>query len=535
MQSVSADFLEIVKGSNTPVYTADIWYDGQLVYENVRLVDSSVKFDSTQAVRATVDLEIADPDNALVPRTQADPLAPFGGVVNVRAGFTWNGQTETVSLGWFDIQETEIEEAYKPYQVGSSIQRAPAGAIIKVNAADFMKRLADYPFLSPDVAVVNNTTNLVANPGLKLNDDGWTADYGTSGGGKLTRSTKRAFKGGVSGLLTWDNASTSSATGGVKYAQTGLAASTTYTYTVVVKSSKAVTMAAQIQWQTSGGTLISTSTGSDVSVPANKWTRLTVTATSPANTAQASLNAVKTVASSWAKGQTLAFDNARLITSASENTWTIWDEIQRLVGDVLDTIDPDFDTPEVPAGIVYEDSRLDAVIKLAKIANAEPIMTPNGQLTLRQLTDGDLAPDIDFKVNLMTYSRKLTRDNVYNLVVVTGKDSKSITIRRSAATDSGALAVDGPFGRKPTFYDSDLLNTAQAVQSKADDMLADVATASNTVLPITCLPNPAIELNDFVNLVTEYGTIAGRITAFTYHAQGEMEVSVSIPNFWWVN
>lgn len=536
MQDVSSDFLKLVKGSNSPVYTADIWYDGELIHENVRIESSSVKFDAAQGVRATVDLTLSDPDNSMVPTSQSSALAPFGGEVNIRAGFTWNGQTETVSLGWFDIQETTIQEAYKTITLqDGSTKRVPAGALITVSGADFMQRIIDYKFLSPDVAVVNNGTNLVTNSGLDSNDDGWSYDYGTNGGGKSTRTTKRAFKGGVSGQMLWNDASTNSATGGVKYAQAGLSAGTTYTYSVVVRSSKAVTMAAQIVWQNSGGTTVSTSTGSNVSVPANKWTRLTVTATAPATTTQASLNAMKTVASSWVKGQTLDFDNARLIASSGPDTWTVWDEIQRLVIDVVDTTDPDFDTPEVPAGIVYDDDRFAAVLNLAKLANAEPVMTPDGQLTLKQFTDGDLAPDIDFNVNLTSYTRKLTRDQSYNIAIAVGKDSKSITIRRAAVFDSGPLAVDGPFGRRPTFYESDLLNNVTAVQSKADDILADIATARNQEIPVTILPNPAIELNDFVNLVTESQTIQGRITSFTYHHMGEMEVTVSVPNFWWVS
>lgn len=536
MQSVSSDFLQLVKGSTNPVYTADVWYDGQLVYENVRLVDSSVQFDAAQGVRSTVDLVIADPDNVLVPTSQASPLAPFGGVVNIRAGFTWNGQTETVSLGWYDIQQTDIDEAFKTYTLqDGTTKRAPAGAVITITGADFMQRVIDYKFLSPDVAVVNATTNLVTNPGLDFNDEGWSADFGTTGGGKFTRVTKRAFKGGVSGQMLWDNASTNSATGGIKYAQAGLAAATTYTFSMVVKSSKAVTMAAKIEWQNSAGGVISTSSGSDVTLKANTWTRLTVTATSPALTSQASLNVMKTVASIWAKGQYLLADNARLIVASAPDTWTVWDEIKRLVSDVVDTFEPDFDTPEVPAGIVYDSDRFDAVLNLAKLANAEPVMTPDGQLTLKQLSDGDLAPDIDFKVNLTSYKRSLTRDNVFNIVVASGKNSKSLTIRRTATTSSGALAVDGPFGRKPTFYDSDLLNTTQAVQSKAQDLLDDVATARNQQIPVTILPNPAIELNDFVNLVTDTQTIQGRITSFTYRAVGEMDVTVSVPNFWWVS
>lgn len=536
MQAVSADFLELVKGSTNPVYTADVWYDGELVFEDVRIESSSVKFDASQGVRATVDLVIADPENLLVPTSQSSPLAPFGGVVNIRAGFKWNNQEETVSLGWYDIQSTEIEEAFKAYTLqDGSVRRAPAGARITVNGSDFMQRVMDYPFLTPDVAVVNKTTNLIANPGLDSNDDGWSVDWGTNGGGKFTRITKRAFKGGVSGQMKWDDASTNSATGGVKYAQTsGMTVGNSYTYSVVVRSSKTTTMAGKIEWKNSGGTVLSTTTGADTEVKANRWTRITVTGVSPTNTTQASLNAIKTVATSWAKGTTLQFDNARLIVADAPSTWTIWDEVQRLVNDVVDTIDPDFDTPEVPSGIVYDSDRFQAIVDLAKLANAEPIMTPEGQLTLKQFSDGDLAPDIDFNVNLMTYKRSLSRDGVFNIVVASGKNAKSITIRRSATFNSGPLAVDGPFGRKPTFYDSDLLDTVQAVQSKADDILADVATARNQQIPVTILPNPAIELNDFVNLVTENQTIQGRITAFTYQDMGEMEVTVSVPNFWWV-
>jgi hypothetical protein len=611
MQTVSSDFLELVKGSTSPVFTADVWYDGNLVFENVRIIDGSVDFDSAQAVRGTLKLRIADPNNEMVPTSQGSALAPFGGYINVRAGFTWNGQAETVSLGWFDIQETTVDAAYKSYALpdGSSRQ-VPGGAVITVSCADFMKRVQDYPFLSPDTAITNSSTNLVINPGLDIDDSGWSGDFGTSGNGKLTRFTKQAFSGGVSGRMTWEGASTASATGGVSYTlQSGIIAGTTYTYSVVVRSSRPVTIAAQIVWKNSAGGTISTTTATSVSLAKNQWKKLIVTGIAPALATQASLNAVKTsyavstityvkgtsgvvtattsaahgfsvgdqviiagvnptgyngtkkvtavksptifqfadtttgtyvsggTASSdfWWEQSTFDFDNAQMIAASAPSSWTVWDEIERLVGDVVSTIDPPFDTPQVPAGIVYDDNRFDTVAKLAKLANAEPVMNADGQLTLELLTGGDLAPDIDFNVNLLEYTRTLSRSNVYNIVVASGKGANSLTIRRAAQTVSGPLAVDGPFGRKPTFYDSDLLTTTQAVQSKADDLLSDVATASNQEIPVTILPNPAIELNDFVNLITETGTIKGRIVRFSYPSQGAMQVTVSVPNFWWAS
>lgn len=534
MQSVSDNFLDLVKGSNTPVFTADVFYDGQLYFAKVAIEDGSASFTSDQAVRGQIDLTLVDPDNELVPTSLSSPLTPYGGYINVRAGFSYLGGEETVSLGWFDITEVEVEEAYKDYlQDDGTITRVPAGARIRVTAVDFMQRVVDYNFLNPDVARTDSYTNLLTNGGLTTNDlTGWSGIYGTNGSGNMAAITKRAFKGGVSGNLTWTANSTSAAAGGVSYAEQsfGMIVGSSYSFSMVVRPNKTRTMAAKINI---GGT---TFTGASTSCPANQWTRLTVTTGALVSPLSGTLtvSAVQATAAVWAKNDTLDFDDARLIQNNAPYQWTIWDEIQRLVQEVVPCSDPDFDTPSVPVGIIYDGDRFDAINKLAKYAGCEPIMAPDGTLTLRKLIDGDLAPDVDWQVNLTSYSKKLTRNSVYNAVVARGKDACSLSINRYAYIESGPFAFDGAMGRRPFFYESDLLNTGPAVQAIADGLLDDVMTQLNQQIDVNILPNPAIELGDFVNFKTVNGSAQARVVGIKYPVRGEMTLTLALPNFWWV-
>lgn len=537
MQTTSDEFLELVKGSTAPVFTADVWYDGELYYPDVPLEDGSVSFTSKQAVRGSVELTILDTDNTMVPNSLSSPLAPYGGYVNVRAGFDYQGTRETISMGWFDITEVEIEEAFKTYeQPDGTTTRVGAGARIIVSGVDFMQRILDYNFMNPDVAKVNNVSNLMTNGGFStLGTDPWVIQYGTSGSGNFNTFSKYAFKGGVSGRGTWTGASTNSATGGAAYEMVAgtMAAGNTYTFSLVVRPSKTRTMAAKIQFLDISEMVLKTTTGTALVCPANQWTRLTVTSSSVANTQGAILSAVQTVAAVWAKGDTLDIDDGRLIVSNAPSQWTIWDEIQRLCYDIVICAAPDFDLPQVPVGIIYDGDRFDAINKLAKYAGCEPVMNSEGQLTLRKIIDGDLAPDIDYEVNLMSYSKRLTRNNVYNAVVARGKDACSLSINRFAYMRTGPLTFDGPMGRRPYFYESDLLDTNTAVQAIADGLLDDVTTALNQEIDVDVLPNPAIELGDFAKFSTENGSAQARVVGIKYPMQGAMTLTLALPNFWW--
>lgn len=75
------------------------------------LPGSKVTIDRRANIRRTLDLSIADPTGALIPKKATDTLAPYGNEVAVRVGFQYiNGTTETVPVGVFRIEKVDSDQ-----------------------------------------------------------------------------------------------------------------------------------------------------------------------------------------------------------------------------------------------------------------------------------------------------------------------------------------------------------------------------------------------------------------------------------------
>jgi hypothetical protein len=219
---------------------------------------------------------------------------------------------------------------------------------------------------------------------------------------------------------------------------------------------------------------------------------------------------------------------------------TAWAEIAYLVSDVVGTQAPSFivDDVAIPSTLTYGEDRLEAVKALAAVLAAEPVMTPAGKLTLRQLnpaqTSSNTAPTFGWNVNVTKYRKNLSREGVYNIVVARGKNSQQVnTVAYSIQTD-GPTSFYSSFGPRPVFYDTDLLNTVASLQAYADAQLQTIGQRNTQKVPITALPNPAIELGDYVTLTVQ-GTpspLTCRVVGFTYKSRGEMDVDLSMPQNW---
>lgn len=152
MQSVTDGFLSALTGSHTPVIKADVWYDGELVAGDLPIVSGQVKgTDDGKAIRHDLNLTVADPDGRLVPRSESDVLAPFGSVVNIRAGMkSSSGSAETVSLGWFRIDTCDADEAWSLYTGADGTQVwSSRGASVAVTGVDKAEAVKDAIFTGP--------------------------------------------------------------------------------------------------------------------------------------------------------------------------------------------------------------------------------------------------------------------------------------------------------------------------------------------------------------------------------------------------
>lgn len=129
-----------------------------------------------------------------------------------------------------------------------------------------------------------------------------------------------------------------------------------------------------------------------------------------------------------------------------------------------------------------------------------------------QLTDGSLG-------TITARQRGSDRGALYNIAVVDGKtnDDGSPGPHAVAQVTSPAspIRVDGPYGRIPQFYSSDLIVTRDQAQATADTNLISYATAGRTE-PVTIVPDPALELGDVCRVYTKDGFMCtGRIQKLT--------------------
>lgn len=155
MQEVSEDWLAALQGSYQPTVRVDAWYDGELVYEDIPVSSGAVTLDRSRTIAGSLNLDAASPDGDLVPSSWDSPLAPYGSVLNVRAGIRYGAEDgESVSLGWYVIDSADPREWWVPYRPTGDLTVDPEwvcrGTLVKVTSADRMILLDDAKFVVPE-------------------------------------------------------------------------------------------------------------------------------------------------------------------------------------------------------------------------------------------------------------------------------------------------------------------------------------------------------------------------------------------------
>ncbi|MGK5737280.1 DUF5047 domain-containing protein [Micromonospora sp. URMC 103] len=101
---------------------------------------------------------------------------------------------------------------------------------------------------------------------------------------------------------------------------------------------------------------------------------------------------------------------------------------------------------------------------------------------------------------LVTLSRRLTREGVYNAVIATGEGADTAKPVRAVAVDVGNLSPTywgGPFGKVPRFFSSPFITTYTQAWEAAKNMLLEEIGLPYAV-DFTAVPNPALEPGDTV-------------------------------------
>lgn len=145
-RDVSDLFLAAVAGSNTPVVTMDIYVGGEVIREGVSPVGGYIDFDSTRDVEATL-VDVALIDDESDGSSLSEVIHAVGTQVNVKAGFDIAGSIETVSMGWYDVEETDT--AVDWLSVDWNPTAIKGQSLVTLSGADLMSVVAKSDFLIP--------------------------------------------------------------------------------------------------------------------------------------------------------------------------------------------------------------------------------------------------------------------------------------------------------------------------------------------------------------------------------------------------
>jgi hypothetical protein len=196
------------------------------------------------------------------------------------------------------------------------------------------------------------------------------------------------------------------------------------------------------------------------------------------------------------------FDTIRasdfLHPEAPLSTTSTWDEIRRLSPF---PIVPTLADQPIPASLVYGDSRMDAITQLARNLGGVPHLTREGYLSV--LTISGVIEMSDSMSN-----------RLYNAVRVRTTVGENTILAIAQITDEAhPLYVGGPFGVRTYGFSSPLITDQAAADATAATVLARVSSQHAKTVKVRTLPNPLIELGDFIaatDLSTER-TVTGEV------------------------
>lgn len=183
--------------------------------------------------------------------------------------------------------------------------------------------------------------------------------------------------------------------------------------------------------------------------------------------------------------------------------------------------DDDSDESQLGRSLISEESRLEVIKTLADGLGKIYYWDEIGQLVFKDIPS---ETDVIWTVNagpngvMVQADRSLSRDGVYNAVVVTGEGADQITPVRAAAInaqESSPTFFGGPFGRVPRFYSSSFITTQAQAEGAAVNLLRQSLGAPYDV-GLSAVPNPAVRPYDVIRVVYNDGTreihIVDRVT-----------------------
>lgn len=193
------------------------------------------------------------------------------------------------------------------------------------------------------------------------------------------------------------------------------------------------------------------------------------------------------------------------------------------VGDIVDEVvleiypqaqivyDDDSYLSELGRSLIAEESRYEVLTTLADGLGKVVYWDGEGQLRFESIPDEDTpiwTVGAGYKGVMVDSKRSLSRDGVYNAVVVIGEGADEMTPVRAVAFDaqeSSPTFFGGPFGQVPRFYNSPFITTQFQAENAAVNLLRQSLGAPYDV-GVSAVPNPALKPYDVIRVVYNDGT-----------------------------
>lgn len=210
-------------------------------------------------------------------------------------------------------------------------------------------------------------------------------------------------------------------------------------------------------------------------------------------------------------------------------TTSAWAEIARLTKMPVNRNVPD---AAIPASLVYDRDRLEAVQLLAGVLGGRAWMTDRGTVSILPHEPGAVVATLKVgeEGTVVETQYSMHSEGVYNVVVGDFETPAGVPIHVEAEITSGPLAVTGPYGEYVLEYpgDKSLIESPAQAQAAVDQQLARSSVTESYVLPVQCVPNPLLEIGDVVEVKQLARRIIGRILTLTLGDSGPMSLNLGV-------
>lgn len=219
-------------------------------------------------------------------------------------------------------------------------------------------------------------------------------------------------------------------------------------------------------------------------------------------------------------------------------TGTLASELRRLLPAGLSAaISPALVDRDCPRSMEWADDRIGALYEIADAWPARLRTDQWGQIGVLPALPSIPAPVITLTDGeggtVVGTTRTDTRDLVYNRVIVraSGTDTANRPpIQAIVDQTTGPMRVGPPHGTETKYWSSPLITTLEQAQAAGETMLAASLRPSRTI-PVTIAPDPRLDLDDAVEILSDGSRDWGYITAYDLPltvADGAMRIDVGV-------